>query len=324
MAGTLAARRKVGLQVSTAKTEAPKMEVISIAEGQSFSDLYTLKEEIFDGGHGQVVKAQSAKYGEVVVKIRRKDRFAANAERGWRHTIERILNLQNHVNVLRLHEILEDKEHYYVVMDHACGVELFEFLSTETAVSERECKRIMREVIAGVKSLHDQGMIHRDIKPESIMFDDEAKKASGDASPRTKHKLKLLDFDTCQDWAPDSPKSKSVVGTHGYIAPEAYMGEYSPSSDIWGIGVILYALMTGDLPYDDSIFDGPRAPGDNEAGSPRSRRIAHALKTTPVDYDCDPWPQFPMARDLCQKLLAPEPRDRLKTCDEALMHEWLR
>lgn len=52
--------------------------------------------------------------------------------------------------------------------------------------------------------------------------------------------LKLIDFDTCQDFGPDSPKAQRIVGTPGYIAPESFKGDYTPASDLWSVGVILY------------------------------------------------------------------------------------
>merc|ERR1719324_981865 len=86
-----------------------------------------------------------------------------------------MLNLENHSHVLGIKDILQDSEHYYVVMERCSGGELFDFLQTETDVPERECKRIMREILEAVDHLHHQGLIHRDIKPENIMFQDLSK-----------------------------------------------------------------------------------------------------------------------------------------------------
>merc|ERR1719327_1440077 len=76
---------------------------------------------------------------------------------------------------------------------------------------------------------------------------------------------KLIDFDTVQDWEPMSPKAKDVLGTDGYIAPEAYGGEYSPASDVYAVGVIMYKLLTGRFPSRPDIFDDE--PGENWVGS---------------------------------------------------------
>eukprot|EP00434_Breviolum_minutum_P033919 symbB.v1.2.030012.t1/scaffold3338.1/size58854/6 len=69
-------------------------------------------------------------------------------------------------------------------------------------------------------------------------------------SPKT---VKLIDFDTCQEWTPQTPKSCRFVGTPGYIAPEALQGQMSPQSDLWSVGVILYILMTGEMPWSSLV-----------------------------------------------------------------------
>merc|ERR1719235_849526 len=72
--------------------------------------------------------------------------------------------------------------------------------------------------------------------------------------------LKLIDFDTCQSMDPTAEGSTAatnhVVGTMGYIAPEALKGEYSVASDLWSVGVILYILMTGEFPFDEDLYYG--------------------------------------------------------------------
>merc|ERR1719476_702942 len=89
--------------------------------------------------------------------------------------------------------------------------------------------------------------------------------------------VKLIDFDTVQDWEPSSPKAREVLGTDGYIAPEAYSGEYSPASDVYCIGVIMYKLLTRRFPSNSEIFDDK--PGENWVGSPAMKRIRERLRT---------------------------------------------
>merc|ERR1712178_215794 len=94
--------------------------------------------------------------------------------------------------------------------------------------------------------------------------------------------VKLIDFDTVQDWEPTSPKSRDVLGTDGYIAPEAYGGEYSPASDIYCVGVIMYKLLTRKFPSRADIFDDQ--PGENWVGSPAMKRIRERLKTEKMAF----------------------------------------
>merc|ERR1719203_1055409 len=108
-----------------------------------------------------------------------------------------------------------------------------------------------------------------------------------DASPKT---VKLIDFDTCLEWSPTTPKSRRFVGTPGYIAPEALMGQTSPQSDLWSIGVILYILMTGEMPWSSLV-----SLEDGIVGSPGAKRMYNALKGEVLEWDQEPWCDFPMA-----------------------------
>lgn len=156
-------------------------------------------------------------------------------------------------HVLRLYDILEGAKEYYVVMDRCRGSELFDFLATAEMVPEEHCKLILRQVFLATRHLHNHGLIHRDIKPENIMF-------KSDKSLD----LVLLDFDTVVplhgykdphvskmvDEAGGSLASRRLVGTHGYLPPEAYEGrDYSISADIWAVGVIFFILMAAVPPY---------------------------------------------------------------------------
>jgi calcium/calmodulin-dependent protein kinase-4 len=219
-------------------------------------------------------------------------------------------------HVLELDQILEDDRAFYVVMPRCKGGELFDFLVNETEVSEKECRRIVTEILTAVGHLHDNQLVHRDVKPENIMFSEEEWPESIGPSPKT---VKLIDFDTCMEWTPTSPKGMRFVGTPGYIAPEALLGEITPQSDLFSIGVIFYILFTGCAPFRKltSLEDGT-------VGSAASTRMYNAIKEEDVDWDMEPWPDFPNARDLCQQLLAFDLKDRPLSVQEVFQHPWMK
>lgn len=104
-------------------------------------------------------------------------------------------------------EIVEDHGTYYIVMPTCDGGVLFDLLATAEEIPEKECKRIMKDILTAVGHLHKYDMIHRDIRPESILFDSSANK--GPSSLKT---VKLMDFDTVVEWTPQSPKTKTFAG----------------------------------------------------------------------------------------------------------------
>lgn len=289
----------------------------TIKDGTSINDFYDFGEEIFSSGCiSKVLTAKRRSDGaEVVVKMRPKGRDRVS-ERGWRQIMVNLGRVAGHSHVLDISEILEDGTTYYVVMPRCDGGELFELLATAEEIPERECKRIIREILAAVAHLHKNDLIHRDIKPENILFHSDGSAHGELASAKT---VKLIDFDTVAGWTPQSPKTKTFVGTPGYIAPEVLLGEASPQSDLWSIGVIFYILMTGDSPWSSiaTLEDGT-------VGSPKARKAYDQMRDEVLDWDEDPWPAFPLARDLCQKLIAFNTKLRLTSAQDALEHPWLR
>ncbi len=334
----------MGAAAGQQQHQAPQ-DIIRIDEPQKLEDLYYFEEKIYDAGdrskvflakERECMVREGAQPRDVVIKMRKKG-FFSGGERVWRSVLTRIMNLKHCENILGVDQIIEDANAYYVVMERCGGGELFDFLLNETDVPERECKRIMREILNAVSHLHGEGLIHRDIKPENVMFSGKklAQQSYGPGSyyggpngqpaevvKKLEKQLKLIDFDTCQDWQPNNAKAQRIVGTPGYIAPESFRGEYTPLSDLWSIGVILYILMTGDMPFSEEVF-GDDIAGNNVVGGAKMEEIFSRLRTAQIDFDCPPWPDFHLARDLCQSLLSFEPKDRVNGAAAALQHPWL-
>ncbi|KAF7457876.1 protein kinase [Cryptosporidium felis] len=292
----------------------------------------------------------------VVIKVVKKSRIMSSFPGSysvWKKLCLRLLNLPYHPNIMRIYQVLEDEENFYLVMEGLEGGELFQFLITEQAIPEETCKYIIRQILESVNHLHCLKMLHRDVKPENIMFrykrreknfsptsasslstlegsDDKygsgvSRKEDSIAhlslkSSREYFEVVLVDFDTCE-LLDDKPHvqmlrmKKRLVGTFGYLAPEVLNGgEYSTASDLWSIGIILYILMTGIPPLRiDLMCDYPKA--------------LEVLKVVSsqggFQFDAPPLPEFPLAQDLCIRLLQWDPEKRIQSCQQALKHPWL-
>merc|ERR1719163_554788 len=129
-----------------------------------------------------------------------------------------------------------------------------------------DTREVVRQILEALRVMHGTGRIHKDLKLENVMVD------TTPASPTAK----IIDFDTVVDWEPTSPRSKHVLGTDGHIAPEAYSGDYSPASDIYAVGVVLFKLLTRKFPSKPELFDDK--PGENYVGSPAMKRIKERLR----------------------------------------------
>jgi serine/threonine protein kinase len=281
-----------------------------------------------DGDGGKVVvcrkKAEETKEYNYVLKIRSKASIGSfRNQKEFRCMLMKMLNIPPHNGVMPYLEVLEDDTHFYCVMEKAAGGSLFRFLVTKHAdgcVPESEMKELMREILQAVGHVHKQGMIHRDIKPDNIVV----RKVDDPNSPDKLDCVTLIDFDHAEtNYTPFTPcvNSEHTWGTTGYNAPETYLGHYSPASDLFSVGVTLYMLMTGKMPYDVKALklkeDEPESPSD------WCRKVYYKMKEADVDWSCDPWPKNEACRSFCQSLLASKASKRLASVEEALQHEWL-
>merc|ERR1711964_387782 len=118
---------------------------------------------------------------------------------------------------------------------------------------------------------------------------------------------------------PSSPRSKAVVGTDGYIAPEAYLGDVCPKSDVFSAGVVIYVLVAGRFPYPDEIFDD--GPNENYVGSPKMKEIYKKIQNFNVKYG-RVWDSLPDAREFVKTLIEFDMEKRLDA-ETALKHPWI-
>lgn len=148
-----------------------------------------------------------------------------------------IIKILDHPNIIKYYEIYNDEKSLHIVMELLNGGELYKRLLMKKKFSEYETAEIIYKIVYAISHCHELGIVHRDIKPENILFD-----SNSDSS-----ELKIIDFGLSRTYE-DSLMS-SIVGTPFYVAPEVLEGSYNKKCDYWSIGVIMYLLLSGNLPF---------------------------------------------------------------------------
>ena len=158
----------------------------------------------------------------------------------------------------------------------------------------------MKNLFLAINHCHSNGVVHRDLKPENIMYME-----SND--PNNFEEIKIIDFGLSKQLLnPDYALMKTLVGTPYYVAPEVLEGQYGQECDCWSLGVIMYAVLSGCLPFY----------GRSTA------EVFEKIKTTPVNFGIREFKFISeQAKDLISKLLNKNKSERL-TCAQALKHPW--
>jgi len=202
---------------------------------------YILGRTIGEGTFGKVKLGRHILTGErVAVKVLEKDRIqeVADIERVAREV--QLLKLIRHPHVVQLFEIIETRGQLYLIMEYASGGELFDYIVQNQRVPEPEACRFFHQIIAGVEQIHAMNVVHRDLKPENLLLDE--------------HKcIKIVDFGLSNRFD-DNQLLRTACGSPCYAPPEMVSGQsYVPQMcDLWSCGVILFAMVCGFLPFEDS------------------------------------------------------------------------
>ncbi len=204
----------------------------AFASGSRPLDGYTLKRGIGRGGFGEVYFAVSDAGKEVAVK-----RIERNLDIELRGVVQ-CLNLR-HGNLVELYDIKYDEQDGpWVVMEYIAGASLKDILDANPrGLPDDEVHAWFRGIAAGVTYLHDHGIVHRDLKPANI-FDDAGTVKIGDYG--------LSKYISCSRRSGNTES----VGTCHYMAPEIGRGDYGKEIDVYALGVMLFELLTGTVPFD--------------------------------------------------------------------------
>eukprot|EP00891_Asterochloris_glomerata_P004283 jgi/Astpho2/4283/e_gw1.00064.64.1_t len=196
-----------------------------------------------------------------------------------------------HPHIVQLLEFFEDSDRVYLVMELCSRGELLSLVQQKGRLGDREARSLFRQLLEAVAFLHSQGILHRDIKLANILLTAEGQ-------------VKLADFGLAAVMESPDCERHTICGTPNYIAAEiAQQQPYSMAADVWSLGVVLFAMLTGKPPFQ----------ADKVAGTLERVRTA--------ELQC-PACVGPQAADLLQRLLVKDPTKRL-TLDAALRHPFV-
>ncbi len=229
--------------------------------GKRLDGRYEIKEIIGIGGMAVVYKAyDTIDDREVAVKIL-KDEFLANEEFRRRFKNEsKAIAVMSHPNIVKVYDVSLGDRLQYIVMEHIDGITLKEYIERQKVIRWRDALHFVTQMLKALQHAHDKGIVHRDIKPQNIMLLQDGT-------------IKVTDFGIARfSRSEHRTITDKAIGSVHYISPEQARGEITDEkSDIYSVGVLLYEMLTGRLPFDaESTVSVAIMQLQNDPVSPRS------------------------------------------------------
>jgi serine/threonine protein kinase/tetratricopeptide (TPR) repeat protein len=238
-----------------------------LGRGTLFAGRYEVIEALGVGGMGEVYRVEDTKVGQEVALKLIKPEISANST-----TIDRFRNelktarMISHRHVCRMFDLGEEKGTYFITMEYVTGEELKSFMRRSKQLALGTAIAIAKQVCEGLEEAHRLGIIHRDLKPSNIMIDRE-----GNA--------RIMDFGIARSLHSKSITGEGlIIGTPEYMSPEQAEGKDSDRrSDIYSLGIILYEMVTGKVPFEGNTplsvamkhkLEAPRDPQELDSRIP--------------------------------------------------------
>ena len=273
------------------KSKSGKSDNVSASEFEFFRQLG-------EGSAGQVFQVKRRKTGKMyAVKMVEKRLLMGDHKKYSQALTERqILIEARHPFIVQLHWTFQTRLHLYFVLEFCPGGELYYHLARVGRFDENSARFYFSEILLGLEYLHAGNILHRDLKLENILLDEEGH-------------VRLTDFGLSKVVCSDQEKSNSFIGTSEYFPPEMIRRDgYSKPLDFYSLGCVLYFMLTGRLPH----FRGDLA-------EMARMRLKGAPPAFPADVSVS-------AQHLCRRLLDPDPVSRIGSksgADEIRIHPWL-
>jgi serine/threonine protein kinase len=259
------------------------------------SSRYDLGPVIGSGAYGNVFRA-THKLTKIDVAIKMIPKSLLERPSALSHFQAEVNLLKglNHPRIIRLFELVESPTAWYLVTELASKGDLLEVINCgESGLGEKRARAVFAELLQGVTYLHEQcHMVHRDLKPENLLLD------------RNDH-IRIIDFGFAKLFSDSSDVFSSRCGSPAYVAPEIVSGgRYTATVDVWSLGVILYAMALGQLPFDGDTIEA------------QLRRIVFSRPSFPSSINSD-------LRSLLMEMLDKNGDSRIPLA-EISSHPWMR
>ena len=290
-------------------------------ENQSFFDKYVLGKDLGSGHYAIVKEGINKQTGQhVAVKIFHPQKNDDHRKSKQFRVEMNILMQIHHPNIVNLLDsfvepISKSQVQKYLILEKIVDGELFDRIVKKTCLRQDETKEIFKQILAGLKYLHDRNIIHRDIKPENILLN-----ITKRTSPSQRQlgpwdedeidiQVKIADFGLAK-FIGELHFTNTLCGTPSYVAPEVLAKkDYTSKVDMWSAGVILYVCLCGFPPFSEQL--GPPSLKEQIL---QAKYAFYSPFWDNID-DC--------VLHLISKLLVADPKGRYSV-DEALNHPWLR
>jgi len=272
---------------------------------ESFFDYYEIIDDIGEGKFG-VVKLGVHKNTKlrVAIKTIKKENVKTKQDQELVKSEIDIMKLCRHPHIVSLLDHFENSEYIFIVMEYIQGGDLTKYVrsyyggKSNKTLPEKRLAELMKQLASGLDYLHNYGIIHRDLKPDNIMMTE--KSVNGE--------IKIMDFGLSKMMHYDE-KVADGFGTLSFVAPEVLIRKpYNGQVDVWSLGVIIYYLLSGELPFDD--------PSDNE------EIIAKKVVYADVEFPSKIWEKVSNeVKDIIRQCFVKDPAKRITT-KKFLQHPW--